>query len=255
MARDAALLHTSDGQLETALTLFDAAIGAFLRAGAVAQLTITLASLPALLRAARATRGRAAPCSAPCPGNPASFHHVPSLPDLERARPRPASVRERADRCAASGAAMDLPDVAAYALHQIDEASQALATSPVERGGPADLTARETQVLRLIADGRDHPRDLRAAVHLGEDRRQPHPAHLHQARRHQPRRRPPGGPSTTRSWSRPPGDRAGPEMGTRNEEISSCAGPSRRNRIPSIQPTRAGRCGDRDRCPRERRQR
>ena len=48
MARDAALLHTSDGQLETALALFGAAIEAFLRAGAVAQLTITLASLPAL---------------------------------------------------------------------------------------------------------------------------------------------------------------------------------------------------------------
>ena len=48
MARDAALLHTSDGQLETALTLFETAIEAFLRAGAVAQLTITLASLPAL---------------------------------------------------------------------------------------------------------------------------------------------------------------------------------------------------------------
>ncbi len=39
MARDAALLHTSDGQLETALTLFGASIEAFLRAGAVAQLT------------------------------------------------------------------------------------------------------------------------------------------------------------------------------------------------------------------------
>ena len=37
MARDAALLHTSDGQLETALTLFDTSIGTFLRAGAVAS--------------------------------------------------------------------------------------------------------------------------------------------------------------------------------------------------------------------------
>ena len=48
MARDAALLHTSDGRLETALTLFGVSIETFLRSGAVAQLTITLASLPAL---------------------------------------------------------------------------------------------------------------------------------------------------------------------------------------------------------------
>ena len=37
MARDAALLHTSDGQLEAALTLFGSSIEAFLRAGAVAS--------------------------------------------------------------------------------------------------------------------------------------------------------------------------------------------------------------------------
>ena len=36
-------------------------------------------------------------------------------------------------------------------------------------------------------------------------------------------------------------------MGTRNEEISSCARPCRRNRIPSIQPTSAGETGGRDR--------
>ena len=48
LARDAALLHTSDGQLETALTLFGTSIEAFVRSGAVAQLVISLASLPAL---------------------------------------------------------------------------------------------------------------------------------------------------------------------------------------------------------------
>ena len=82
LARDAALLHTSDGQLETALTLFDAAIGAFLRAGAVAQLTITVASLPALFE----RLGRPAVAGTllgAMSRQPAGFHHVPSLADLE----------------------------------------------------------------------------------------------------------------------------------------------------------------------------
>ncbi len=150
MARDAALLHTSDGQLETALTLFGAAIGAFLRAGAVAQLTITLASLPALFE----RLGRPAVAGTllgAMSRHPASVHHVPSLPELAE-RVRAGLGPERADRCGASGAAMDLPDVAAYALHQIGEASRALAIAG-QRGGPAHLTARETQVLRLIAEG------------------------------------------------------------------------------------------------------
>ena len=150
MARDAALLHTSDGQLETALTLFGAAIEAFLRAGAVAQLTITLASLPALFE----RLGRpavAATLLGAMSRHPAAFHHVPSLTDLgERVRGR--LGQERADRCAASGAALDLPEAAAYALHQIGEASRALVLAG-ERGGPANLTAREAQVLRLIAEG------------------------------------------------------------------------------------------------------
>jgi hypothetical protein len=81
MARDAALLHTSDGQLETALTLFVAAIEAFLRAGAVAQLTITLASLPALFEHLDrpAVAGTLLGAVAREPG---SLHHVPSLTDL-----------------------------------------------------------------------------------------------------------------------------------------------------------------------------
>jgi DNA-binding CsgD family transcriptional regulator len=150
MARDAALLHTSDGQLETALTLFGAAIEAFLRAGAVAQLTITLASLPSLFE----RLGRPAVAGTllgAMSRQPASVHHVPSLPDVDE-RVRDSLGQERADRCAASGAAMDLPGVAAYAVHQIGEASQALIVAG-QRGGPAGLTARETQVLRLIAEG------------------------------------------------------------------------------------------------------
>ncbi len=150
LARDAALLHTSDGQLETALTLFDAAIGTFLRAGAVAQLTITLASVPALFE----RLGRPAVAGTllgAMSRHPAGFHHVPSLRDLQQ-RVRDDLGEERADRCAASGAAMDLTEAAAYALHQIGESSRALALAG-QRGGPAGLTAREAQVLRLIAEG------------------------------------------------------------------------------------------------------
>jgi len=149
LARDAALLHTSDGQLETALTLFEAALRTFLRAGAVAQLTITVASLPALFE----RLGRpavAATLLGALSRQPASFHHVPSLTALD-GRLRDALGQERADRCAASGAALDLTEAAAYALHQLGEATQALATS---RGDtPGGLTAREAQVLQLIAEG------------------------------------------------------------------------------------------------------
>ena len=78
MARDAALLHTSDGQLETALALFDTSIGTFLRAGAVSQLTITLASLPALFE--RVGRPAAAgTLLGAMLQHPGSLHHVPSL--------------------------------------------------------------------------------------------------------------------------------------------------------------------------------
>ena len=48
LARDAARLHTSDGEPEAALVLFAEAIAAFQRAGNVPQLIITLASVPAL---------------------------------------------------------------------------------------------------------------------------------------------------------------------------------------------------------------
>ena len=47
---------------------------------------------------------------------------------------------------------MDLHDAAAYALHQIDVARNALAVAG-QQGALAGLTAREMQVLRLIADG------------------------------------------------------------------------------------------------------
>ena len=150
VARDAALLHTSDGELEAALTLFGASIEAFLRSGAVAQLMITLASLPALFE--RLDRPAVAgTLFGAMARDPASFHHVPSLADLG-VRLRDTLGDEKPQRWAATGAAMDLQDAAAYALNQIDVARQALAVAG-EQGALAGLTARELQVLRLIAEG------------------------------------------------------------------------------------------------------
>ncbi len=150
MARDAALLHTSDGQLDSALTLFAASIEAFLHTGAVAQLVITLASLPALFERLDQPAVAGTLLGA-MSREPASFHHVPSLADLGP-RLRDSLGDERPERWAATGAAMELQDTAAYALNRIDVARQALAVAG-QQGALAGLTAREMEVLRLVADG------------------------------------------------------------------------------------------------------
>jgi predicted ATPase/DNA-binding CsgD family transcriptional regulator len=151
LARDAALLHTSDGQLETALTLFATSITAFVRSGATSQLVISLASLPALFQ--RLDRpGVARTLLGAMAREAGSAHHVPGLAELgERLDVR--LGQEAAQRFAAAGAAMDSRDTASYALHQIDVALRALAVAGLDAAGAAGLTARETQVLRLIAGG------------------------------------------------------------------------------------------------------
>ena len=81
LARDAARLHTSDGEPEAALVLFAEAIAAFQRAGNVPQLIITLASVPALFE----RLDRLAPAAmllGALSREPSSFHHVPELADL-----------------------------------------------------------------------------------------------------------------------------------------------------------------------------
>jgi DNA-binding CsgD family transcriptional regulator len=151
LTRDAALLHTSDGQLETALVLFATSIEAFVRSGAVAQLVISLASLPALFE--RLDRPSVAKTLAGAMAREqASSRHVPSLPDLG-GRLDVRLGQEAAERFAAAGAAMDVGDAASYALHQIGLARRALATVGQDAAGAAGLTVRETQVLRLIAGG------------------------------------------------------------------------------------------------------
>ena len=82
---------------------------------------------------------------------PGSLHHVPSLAELDR-RLRGALGDEQPDRWAATGASMELADAAAYALHQIEVSREALAVAS-RAGALAGLTARELQVLGLVADG------------------------------------------------------------------------------------------------------
>ena len=91
LARDAARLHTSDGEPEAALVLFDEAIVAFQHAGNVPQLIITLASVPALFERIERFEAAATLLGA-MSQQPASAHHVPELAELA------ARVRSRARR-------------------------------------------------------------------------------------------------------------------------------------------------------------
>ena len=82
LARDAARLHTSDGEPEAALVLFGDAIASFHRAGNVPQLIITLASVPALFERLERFEAAATLLGA-MSRHESSFHHVPELADLE----------------------------------------------------------------------------------------------------------------------------------------------------------------------------
>ncbi len=151
LSRDAALLHTSDGQLETALSLFGTSIGAFTRSGATAQLVISLASLTALFE--RLDRpGVARALLSAMAREEGSTHHVAGLTDLAQ-RLEARLGQEAAERFRAVGAAMDIRDTASYALNQIDRAREALTAAGQGAGGAEGLTARERQVLRLVAGG------------------------------------------------------------------------------------------------------
>jgi hypothetical protein len=127
LAREAALLHTSDGQLEAALSLFGTSIEAFVRSGAGAQLVISLASLPALFQRLARTSAAKTLIGATA-REEGSFHQVPGLADLAD-RLDVQLGEEAAERFAAAGAAMDVRDAAAYALHQIDLVRRALTTA------------------------------------------------------------------------------------------------------------------------------
>jgi DNA-binding CsgD family transcriptional regulator len=151
LARDAARLHTTDGEPEAALVLFADAIAAFHQAGNVPQLIITLASVPALFE----RLDRPAPAAmllGALSREPSSYHHVPELADLE-VRVGRALGKTRAEELMSEGAALDLGDAAVYARQQIDVARRA--PSPRARPArPGGLSRREIEVLRLVADGR-----------------------------------------------------------------------------------------------------
>jgi len=150
LARDAARLHTSDGEPGTALVLFSEAIGAFHRAGNVPQLIITMASLPRLFE----RLDRLAPAAillGALSRETSSLRHVPELGDLGERVSRELG-QARAAELVAGGRALDLGDAAVYARQQIDAAlrdpgPQARTTRP---GG---LSRREVEVLRRLADG------------------------------------------------------------------------------------------------------
>jgi DNA-binding CsgD family transcriptional regulator len=151
LARDAARLHTSDGEAEVALVLFGDAIAAFQRAGNVPQLIITLASVPALFE----RLDRLAPAAmlvGALSREPSSLHHVPDLADLG-ARVSGKLGKMRAEELSSAGAGLDLADAAVYARQQLGAALRD--PSPRTRSvRPGGLTRREVEVLRLLADGR-----------------------------------------------------------------------------------------------------
>jgi len=147
LARDAARLHTAQGDLGAALERYATAIDAFRRSGNLAQLVITLASVPVLFDRLGRYEVAAALCTA-MHRHPAGMQHVPELADLA------ASLAARlGDGISAPnevGAAMDLDAAAAYARGEIERAR---ATPPPGTAIPGGLTRRELEVLRLVAAG------------------------------------------------------------------------------------------------------
>ena len=151
LARDAARLHTSHGEAETALVLFAEAIAAFQRAGNVPQLIITLASVPALFE----RLDRLAPAAmllGALSHEPSSRHHVPELGAVA-ARIQPELGITRTAELTAAGAALDLNGAAVYARQQLDVARRA-PTPQAPAARPGGLSRRELEVLRLVSDGK-----------------------------------------------------------------------------------------------------
>jgi predicted ATPase/DNA-binding CsgD family transcriptional regulator len=151
LARDAARMHTSDGEADRALGLFHIAVEAAHRAGNVAQLIITLASVPVLLERLERYESATTLFGA-LSHEPASFHHVPELAGLgERLAQRLGT--DRAAELRSSGAALDLKDAAVWTLDELTAARHDLRRH-ADAGRPAGLSRREMEVLRLVAAGR-----------------------------------------------------------------------------------------------------
>jgi len=149
IARDAARLHATEGDIDASLELFAGAIDVFNRAGNVAQLIITLASVPALFdRVGRPDV--AATLHATMARVPASTEHVPDLTELgDRLA---AKLGPTIDEATMAGRVMDLSQAATYALAQIEVVRAERARRPAAKR-PGGLTRRELEILRLVADG------------------------------------------------------------------------------------------------------
>jgi predicted ATPase/class 3 adenylate cyclase/DNA-binding CsgD family transcriptional regulator len=151
LSRDAARLHTSHGEAETAIVLFLDAIAAFQRAGNVPQLVITLASVPALFE----RLDRLAPATmllGALSHESARLHHTPELGVLgERIETR--LGRARFDELTAAGAALDLHGAGVYARQQLEVARRDPQPHAPETR-PGGLSRRELEVLRLVSDGK-----------------------------------------------------------------------------------------------------
>ena len=175
IARDAARLHTSDGEPAAALGLFSEAITAFQRAGNVPQLIITLASAPALFE----RLGRPEPAATllgALANEPSSAHHVPGLAELGARVSRDLGPK-RAEQLTATGAALDLGDAAVYARQQLDAARRGPVPSPRQER-PGGLSRREVEVLRLIADGKTAA-EIATELFISKRTAEHHVAHIY----------------------------------------------------------------------------
>ncbi len=150
IARDAARVRAARGDVAESLPLLLAAIESFQRAGNVAQLIITVASVPAVLEQLGALVP-AATLVAAILREPASLHHVPTLERLAGRLDDELGADER-NESRAAGATLDLFDAATYAREHL--ARQLDAIERIRRNEPpGGLTRRELDVVRLVADG------------------------------------------------------------------------------------------------------
>ena len=90
-------------------------------------------------------------------------------------------------RAASRGESLISPNIAAKVLQRV----RATSTQPeIANTIRAELSDREIEVLKLIANGKDNARHRRRAAHQPEDRQEPHLEHPHEAADRQPH---PGG--------------------------------------------------------------
>ena len=213
IARDAARLHTSDGEPAAALALFSGRDRR--RSSAPATSRSSSSRSRASLRCSNGSAASSPPprCSARWRSEPSSFHHVPELADARRTHRRRARRRSEPGSC--SPRAPSRPRRRCRVRPRSRSRSPAATrAAPARRraGWPEPARARGAAPPRRWSDV---GRDRRRALHLDADRRAPRPAHLHEDRRLQPRLGDPlgGQPTGRRAADRHPPDPA-PQPGS-----------------------------------------